>query len=126
MSPGRDVQEVLLPDAVREKLTAFRLWKQARGEDLSPLAPLFVSQRGLRLSARQVRHLFQVWQGRAGFERLLPFHALRHTACSNVYRVGRDIRLTQRFARHASIMTTAIYTHPTEEELARAVEGIVC
>ena len=62
MSHGRDVQEVLLPDAVREKLTAFRVWKEARGEDLSPRAPLFVSQRGLRLSARQVRHLFHIWQ----------------------------------------------------------------
>ena len=53
-------------------------------------------------------------------------NVLRHNACSNVYRIGRDIRLTQWFARHASILTTAIHTHPTDEELIGAVQGLVC
>ena len=126
MSRGTRGQEVLLPDALVTKLDALRLWKEAREELLAPEAPLFVSQWDRRLSARQLRHQFHVWQRRAGFERRLGFHSLRHTACSNVYRIGRDIRLTQRFARHASILTTAIYTHPTDEELIGAVQGLVC
>ena len=49
-----------------------------------------------------------------------------HSACSAVYRKTRDIRLTQSFARHKSILTTAVYSHPTDEDLLRAVTGLPC
>jgi site-specific recombinase XerD len=64
--------------------------------------------------------------GRAGFDRHVSFHVLRHSACSAVYRKTKDIRLTQRFARHKSILTTAVYSHPTDEDLLRAVTGLPC
>jgi hypothetical protein len=35
-------------------------------------------------------------------------------------------RLTQRFVRHKSILTTAVYSHPTDEDLHRAVDGMAC
>ncbi len=46
--------------------------------------------------------------------------------CSAIYRRTKDIRLTQRFARHKSILTTAVYSHPTDEDLHRAVDGLTC
>lgn len=85
-----------------------------------------MSRLGRRLSARQARHAFALWQKRAGFERHFRFHDLRHTACSNLYRRTRDIRLTQRFARHRSIVSTMIYTHPTDEDLVRSVQELPC
>jgi site-specific recombinase XerD len=54
------------------------------------------------------------------------FHTLRHHACSAVYRASKDLRLTQKFARHKSVVTTSIYTHQTDDELLRAVQGLVC
>ena len=119
-------QEVVLPDAVRAKLDRFYRWKRSVGESLDRDAPVFVSRRGNRLSARQLREVFHVWQERAGFERRLNFHALRHTACSNLYRRTKDIRVTQRFARHKSILTTSIYAHPSDEDLVRAVLDLPC
>src|SRR5262245_40999281 len=45
---------------------------------------------------------FWAWkQRRAGFDRAYGFHALRHTAVTNVYWTSRDLFLAQRFARHA-------------------------
>jgi site-specific recombinase XerC len=85
-----------------------------------------VSREGGRLSERQVRTAFKKWQERAGFERHVHFHALRHTACTNIYAATKDIRLTQRFARHSRITTTTIYTHPSDDDMIRAVEGIRC
>jgi integrase/recombinase XerC len=125
-SDEADLQEVVLPDGVRAKLDKLHRWKKGNGEGLGADAPVFVSRKGNRLSARQLRHAFKVWQERAGFERSFNFHALRHTACSNLYRRTRDIRLTQRFARHKSILTTSIYAHPSDEDLVRSVRDLPC
>lgn len=119
-------QEVFLPDSLHYKLGRFLAWKKQRGESLAPDAPLFVSRHGKRLSARMAREAFRRWQERAGFDRIHTFHALRHTACTNLYRKTRDIRLVQRFARHADITTTTIYAQPSDEDLLRAVQEIRC
>jgi len=119
-------QDVLVPEGLRAKLNKLRAWKMREGESVDVGAPLFVSRLGQRLSLRQVRHGFRVWQDRAGFERRVTFHMLRHTACSNLYAQTKDIRLTQRFARHRSLVTTMVYTHPSDDDLARAVEGLRC
>jgi site-specific recombinase XerC len=119
-------QEVLLPDVVRAKLDKLLATRKRAGETITSSSPVFVSRLGRRLSARQLRHAFAVWQERAGFERHVSFHATRHTACSGVYRASKDLRLTQKFARHKSVVTTSIYTHPTDDELLRAVQGLIC
>lgn len=119
-------QEVILPDSSVYKLKRFLKWKAARGESVAPEAPLFVSRNGNRLSARQLRSAFRKWQERAEFDRIHSFHSLRHSACQNVYRRERDIRLVQRFARHVNITTTTIYAQPSDEDLFRAVRELPC
>ena len=73
-----------------------------------------------------MQFLWRTWQQRAGFDRLYPFHATRHSAVTNVYRATRDLFLAQRFARHASPLTTTIYTHPSDEELRNRLSGLSC
>ena len=119
-------QEIVLSETVRAKLDKLLKQKRTDGHAVLPESPVFVSREGNRLSCRQLRHAFAVWQQRAGFERRFNFHSLRHTACSNLYRRTRDIRLTQRFARHRSLLSTSIYTHPTDEELVRSVQELPC
>jgi len=120
------MQEILLPDNVRAKLDKLYACKRRSGHALADDAPLFVSRKGNRLSTRQLRHAFKQWQKRAGFDRPFSVHALRHSACTNLYRASRDIRLTQRFARHKAITSTAIYTHPTDEDLLRSLAQLTC
>ena len=69
---------------------------------------------------------FKIGQPRAGFDRMYPLHALRHTAVTNVYRASRDLFLAQRFARHVSPLTTVIYTNPSDEELFKRLRGLDC
>lgn len=125
-NPDSELQRVMLSDTLRAKLRHFLGWKDRHGEDLAPEAPLFVSRKRNRLSTRQMRTMFALWQERAGFERRYSFHALRHTACTNHYRACKDLLLTQRFARHRSLVTTQRYTHPTREELLASVQGLRC
>jgi site-specific recombinase XerC len=116
-------QEVFLPLPVREALDSFLRLKHAARESIAPHAPLFAGRKGAPLSLRQVRHLFHVWQERAGFEARYNFHMLRHTACTAVYEQSRDLRATQVFARHKKVQTTVIYTHPSRETLMQAVSA---
>ncbi|MFN8547756.1 MAG: tyrosine-type recombinase/integrase, partial [Candidatus Eisenbacteria bacterium] len=95
-------------------------------ESLEPTAPLFAGLSRRRLSPRRVQVLFAEYQRAAGFDRHYPFHALRHTAVTNVYRASRDLFLAQRFARHASPLTTVIYTHPSDDELLQGVRDLAC
>ncbi len=93
---------------------------------LAPDAPLFCDQSRTRISKRRVQFAWREWQKRAGFDRLYPFHCIRHSAVTNVYRFTRDLFLAQRFARHASPMTTTFYTQQSDEEMREKVRGLGC
>jgi len=43
---------------------------------------------------------------------------MRHSAVTNVYRTSRDLFLAQRFARHASPLTSVLHTHPRDQRVA--------
>lgn len=118
--------DVFLPDALVSKLRRFWRWKRHRGECLEATAPLLCSLSRRRISRRRVQVATREWQIRAGFDRLYPFHALRHSAVTNVYRASKNLFLTQRFARHASPLTTVVYTHPSDEELRNQVRDLPC
>jgi site-specific recombinase XerC len=118
--------DVFLPDALAVKFRRFWRHKATRREGLEPEDPLFCSQSRRRISPRRVQFAFRTWQQKAGFDRLYPFHALRHTAVTNVYRASRDLFLAQRFARHVSPLTTTVYTHPSDDELFAKIRGLTC
>ena len=126
IAKGGRTGDVFLPDALVAKFRKFWAYKAIRGEGLEPGDPLFCSQSRVRISKRRVQFAFRTWQMKAGFDRLYPFHALRHTAVTNVYRASRDLFLAQRFARHVSPLTTTIYTHPSDEDLVMSVRNLPC
>ncbi len=126
IAKGGRTGDVFLPDALTGKLRRFWAHKATRREGLQPGDPLFCSQSRVRISKRRVQFAFRTWQVKAGFDRLYPFHALRHTAVTNVYRASRDLFLAQRFARHVSPLTTTVYTHPSDEELFEKVRTLAC
>ncbi len=118
--------DVFLPDALLVKFRRFWRHKATRREGLRPEDPLFCSQSRTRISPRRVQFAFRTWQVKAGFDRLYPFHSLRHCAITNVYRASRDLFLAQRFARHVSPLTTTIYTHPSDQEMWERVRRLSC
>ena len=126
IAKGGRAADVFLPDRLVAKLKRFWRWKRERGEDLAPDAPLFCNQSRRRISKRRVQFAWATWQRRAGFDRVYGFHCLRHSVVSNVYRTTRDLYLAQRFARHVSPLTTTVYTHPSDEELASHLRVLTC
>ena len=126
IAKGGKVGDVFLPDRLVVKLRRFRNYKKQRQESLEPDAPLFCSQSRRRISKRRVQFAWRHWQQRAGFDRLYPFHCLRHSAVTAVYRLTRDLFLAQRFARHVSPLTTTVYTHPSDEEMRGSLRSLDC
>ena len=126
IAKGGRVGDVFLPDALLAKFRRFWLHKATKREGLQSESPLFCSQSRTRISPRRVQFAFRTWQVKAGFDRLYPLHALRHTAITNVYRASRDLFLAQRFARHVSPLTTTVYTHPSDQELFAQIRGLHC
>ena len=128
---GHREGEVVLPEKVRRKVVSFLAWKAQRGEALDDQAPLFASRgggrsgarSGSRLSVRSAEHIFSSWQTRAGLDRRLNFHALRHTFATRLLRETRNLRLVQVACRHSSPTTTAIYTHPSVNDRLVAADS---
>ena len=79
--------------------------------------PLFVSQRGERLSRmaawRLIRHAALV----GGVNGHVTPHTLRHSFATHLLEGGADLRVVQELLGHASITTTQLYTHLTGERI---------
>lgn len=126
IAKGGRRSDIFLPPRLQAKIRRFLAWKTRCGESLEPDAPLLMTVRETRLSKRRAQQIFENWQRRAGLDQRHTFHRLRHTAVNAVYRSTRDILLTQRFARHSSLVVTSVYLHPNDEDLARSVQKIRC
>ena len=126
IAKGRRAGDVFLPDKLAPKLKRFWAVKAKRGEGLELGDPLFCNQSRRRLSKRRIQHAWHQWQRAAGFDRIYPFHAIRHSAVTNVYRATRDLFLAQRFARHVSPLTTVVYTHPSDQEMEDRLRELAC
>jgi len=104
---------------------ALDLWlAAARGRLLSARsgAALFVGERGGRIDPRVVRRIVhRALRTVDGAPDLGP-HGLRHAMATHLLEGGADLRSVQEMLGHASLATTQIYTHVTNERLRAAFE----
>jgi len=85
---------------------------------------LFLSSRGTRLSPRQVARRLVLWLDRAGIDKRLGPHSLRHSFATALYSKTGDIYLVQRALGHRDPSTTQIYTHLVDGALEEALERL--
>ncbi|HEY6513334.1 MAG TPA: tyrosine recombinase XerC [Burkholderiaceae bacterium] len=84
---------------------------------------LFVSRRGTRLSASQVRARLAQLARAAGLPTHVHPHMLRHSFASHLLQSSGDLRAVQELLGHANITTTQIYTKLDHQHLARVYDA---
>jgi len=70
-----------------------------------------------RLTPRSVQRLVEKYARLAGITKHVTPHVLRHSFATDLLMNGADIRSVQSMLGHASITTTQIYTHITDQQL---------
>ena len=91
----------------------------ARPKLLSPKsgAAIFLSVRGHPLTPARIWQLVLLYAKRAGLEKAVHPHQLRHSFATHLLAGGADLRIIQEMLGHASIATTQIYTQVDRSQL---------
>ncbi|MBG31047.1 MAG: recombinase XerD [Opitutae bacterium] len=88
-----------------------RLTKDGTGGEL------FLSMRGKGISRKMVWVLVKDYSKRAGIEKNVTPHLLRHSFATHLLMGGADVRAVQEMLGHADVGTTQIYTQVESERL---------
>ncbi len=92
-------------------LKALRDWVEVRAQMAHTNEPaLFVSNRGTRLTASQVRSRLKARALKAGLPTHVHPHMLRHSFATHLLQSSGDLRAAQELLGHANITTTQVYT----------------
>ena len=116
---GKGNRERLIPlgeEAVRW-LNEFT--RTARGEILLERQTdyLFPTRRGDRMTRQAFWHIIKRYARKAGVDRELSPHTLRHAFATHLLNHGADLRVVQMLLGHSDLSTTQIYTHVARERM---------
>ena len=99
--------------AVSEYITLVRPQMIATPDEQS----LFVNVSGERMSRQGFWKIIKFYQKKAGIEKDITPHTLRHSFAAHLLENGADIHAIQEMLGHADISSTQVYSHLIKKQL---------
>ena len=111
---GKGSKQRLVPISAKA-LREIHTWMQCRSQ-MSNIRKgqedfVFLSKQGRALSRSMVFRLIKDLAMRAGVQKNISPHTLRHSFATHLLEGGANLRVIQQLLGHESILTTEIYTH---------------
>jgi integrase/recombinase XerD len=109
---GKGSKERIVPlgDSARQAIETYLGSARAKLVRARTGSALFLSDRGTAISRKTIWALVKKHGARAGLEKPVKTHLLRHSFATHLLSGGADLRAIQEMLGHASITTTQIYT----------------
>ena len=116
---GKGSKERLVPVGAPARRALERYLRDVRPrlESGKGAGKVFLNARGQPLSRMAIWSLVKDAARRAGIDRKVSPHTLRHTFATHLLEGGADLAAVQELLGHADISTTQIYTHVDREYL---------
>ena len=115
---GKPRRQPLAPQLAHE-LARVRAAREAPAE-----APVFCGLEGKRLQPTILAGIIRRAAERAGLEKRVTAHTLRHTAATWLRQQTGDARLVASYLGHADLSTVSRYAHVADEELHEAAAAL--
>ena len=107
---GKKDRYTTLSEKVLELLRDY--YKEYRPNDY-----LFESPNGNQYSATSIQNILKKSARKAGINKRVHIHMLRHSFATHLLEQGTNLRIIQQLLGHDSIKTTEIYTHVTSADI---------
>mgnify|MGYP001281049571 FL=1 len=116
---GKGSKERLVPLGEEALAWIKRYLKESRPHILGRRTAdaMFVTGRAASMTRQAFWHLLKRHAARAGLNKQLSPHTLRHAFATHLLNHGADLRVVQLLLGHSDISTTQIYTHVARERL---------
>jgi integrase/recombinase XerD len=122
LGKGRKDRNVPLTRPAAEAIEAYLLHGRPRMQGATRSALLFVALRGGRMHDDTLNAVIGSWAKKAGIEKHVTCHTLRHSAATHLLKGGADIRHIQKLLGHASLQTTERYTRVEVSDLKEVLK----
>jgi len=121
-------RDLTIPESTADILKA---WKDARPKGSNYFFTTikdkkegkFASTAGSQLSVRYIQFMVKRYANKAGIDKDITPHTLRHTFATNFYRQTKDIETLRELLGHADISTTQIYVTLTNIDVENAMNS---
>ena len=100
-----------------------RSWRERQARACRSAKHVFTTLEGKPLDHRYVQRMVKRYAAKAGIEKNVSPHTLRHTFVTDLYRETSKIRLVQKVLGHSDLSTTMVYTHVFDPEVEAALKS---